>query len=113
MGSIESYHQGIPLHIGASSMCIQLVTRLLLTTAVSTLPQYGPQLPEYYHFNPSDAKTAVVTLVPGGDSQVTGKLTLIQGPGHVRIYGEILGLKPGPHGPWVPCPHGWRYRKWM
>jgi len=36
--------------------------------------------------------------VPGGDSGVKGTLTLIQGPGHVRIYGKIFGLEAGPHG---------------
>eukprot|EP00090_Calanus_glacialis_P022818 TRINITY_DN35141_c0_g1_i1.p1 TRINITY_DN35141_c0_g1~~TRINITY_DN35141_c0_g1_i1.p1 ORF type:complete len:183 (-),score=39.50 TRINITY_DN35141_c0_g1_i1:86-634(-) len=67
-------------------MCIQfLVSFLLCATAAS--------LPHNFH-----VKRAFVELVPGGDSAVRGTITLIQGPGHVRIIGRIFGLKPGPHG---------------
>eukprot|EP00092_Neocalanus_flemingeri_P016953 GFUD01018338.1.p1 GENE.GFUD01018338.1~~GFUD01018338.1.p1 ORF type:complete len:251 (-),score=18.61 GFUD01018338.1:52-741(-) len=34
----------------------------------------------------------------GGTSGVTGRLTLAQGPGYVRIYGQIYDLPPGQHG---------------
>ena len=40
----------------------------------------------------------MVELVPAGDSDVEGRVTLIQGPDHVRIIGNIHGLEEGPHG---------------
>eukprot|EP00092_Neocalanus_flemingeri_P041324 GFUD01044997.1.p1 GENE.GFUD01044997.1~~GFUD01044997.1.p1 ORF type:complete len:2578 (+),score=536.89 GFUD01044997.1:946-7734(+) len=43
-------------------------------------------------------KYAFVDLLPAGGSRVTGRLSLAQGPGYVRIYGEIFGLEPGYHG---------------
>ena len=41
---------------------------------------------------------AVVDLVSGGDSGVTGRLHVVQGYGAVHIGGKIHGLKPGLHG---------------
>jgi len=44
------------------------------------------------------AKSAEVVLVPGGDSGVTGKLSLSQKGPFVIIQGKIYGLSPGEHG---------------
>ena len=41
---------------------------------------------------------ATVKLVAGGDSGVSGTLTLIQGPRYLYIMGKIFGLEPGLHG---------------
>merc|ERR1712128_352698 len=87
MGSRELNYLGIPPHIGTTcSMGIQFLVSFLLSATVQSLPQN-------YHL-----KRAVVELVSGGDSGVKGTLTLIQGPGHVRVYGKIFGLEAGPHG---------------
>jgi len=51
----------------------------------------------FYHLT-TTTKEAVVELVAGGDSGVTGKLHIVQGFGHVHITGQIYGLKPGLHG---------------
>merc|ERR1712106_1013874 len=102
MGSRELNYLGITPHIGTSSMCIQLVVSFLLCATIIALPQLGYYSPGYnptpLQFQPSDVKKAVVNLVPGGDSEVKGNLTLIQGPGHVLIFGKIFGLKAGKHG---------------
>eukprot|EP00092_Neocalanus_flemingeri_P033774 GFUD01036721.1.p1 GENE.GFUD01036721.1~~GFUD01036721.1.p1 ORF type:complete len:200 (+),score=40.96 GFUD01036721.1:32-631(+) len=84
-------------------MCIQLVASFLLCATVIALPQIGSYSPTGHinvpqNFYGTGLKRAVVELVPGGESGVRGTLTLIQGPGHVRILGKISGLKPGPHG---------------
>jgi len=70
-----------------SSMCTQFLVSSLLFGLASSYPQ------TYLHY-----KRAYVELGPGGSSGVRGSVTLVQGPGHVRIYGRIFGLEPGPHG---------------
>merc|ERR1739838_885827 len=47
----------------------------------------------FYHLS-TTTKEAVVELVAGGDSGVSGKLHIVQGFGHVHITGQIYGFKP-------------------
>jgi len=93
MGSIDLVCQGATSYIGWCSMWTQLVTSFLLFSSFVV----GTYRSRFYHTNPV-TKKAVVDLVSGGDSGVTGKLYLVGGYGHVHVSGQIYGLKPGLHG---------------
>merc|ERR1711915_393203 len=93
MGSKKWSHLGAALDT-TLKMWSQLVSSLLLCffTSISHGGRYR-KYPSYRR-----RARAVVDLVSGGDSGVTGRLHVVQGYGAVHIGGEIDGLKPGLHG---------------
>merc|ERR1711973_907744 len=75
------------------SMCnSKSILALLLVVTTNSLPGYR------YINTYESGKNAVVKLVPGGDSGVTGQLALSQQGPYVVIKGKIFGLTPGKHG---------------
>eukprot|EP00092_Neocalanus_flemingeri_P008358 GFUD01009012.1.p1 GENE.GFUD01009012.1~~GFUD01009012.1.p1 ORF type:complete len:196 (+),score=46.56 GFUD01009012.1:204-791(+) len=81
-------------------MWTQWVTSFVFcsTLVAATSPNYFNS--RFYHAPQAltENKRAVVDLVAGGDSGVSGKLYLVGGYGHVHISGQVNGLKPGLHG---------------
>ncbi len=65
-------------------------------------PTYQQQSPPPVQSHVEDPLVAIVDLVPGGDSGVSGKLVMVQrfpnSGGGVLITGQINGLRAGKHG---------------
>merc|ERR1712243_276561 len=90
----QTVPQVLPVVTTPRDMWSMSASRVLLL-----LPMVAPH--GYHKFRTLPSNTADVVLTPGGDSGVSGNLTITQNTfpiPHVRINGYISGLTPGFHG---------------